>query len=118
VRCRSCGGDLPKTTAPEVACRYCQATNLLDAELTARAAELLQAEVTAYQARARSVAQSEAFRAPVSAFYRWAAGGAAVGLLVAGVAIAVFLATVGDKPPPAKRAPPPPTAPVKGKKTR
>jgi hypothetical protein len=118
VRCRSCGGDLPPAQTPEVKCGYCQATNLLDATLTARASELLQAEISAYQARARSVTQSDGFRAPVKAFYRWAAGGAAVGALVAGAAIAVLVVSMDDGPAPKKRAKPPAAAPVKSKKRR
>jgi hypothetical protein len=101
-----------------VVCGYCQATNLLDAALTTRAAELLEAEVQAYQARARSVAQSEAFRAPVKAFYRWAAAGAAIGLVIAGGAIAVLLAVAEPAPTPTKRAPAPPSAPAKPRKGR
>ena len=118
VRCRSCGGDLPPVQAPQVACGYCQATNLLDAALTARAAELLQAEVDAYQARARSVTQSEPFRAPVKAFYRWAAGGAVMGLLVGGAAVAILVASAGDEPAPKKRQRAPAATPVKGRKGR
>lgn len=116
TRCRSCGGDLPRVSAPEVVCGYCQAPNLLDADLATRAAELLEAEVAAYQQRARSVTQSEAFRAPVKAFYRWATAGAAIGLLVGGTMVAALVLSADEEPAPRKR--PPVTAPVKGKKGR
>lgn len=94
IRCRSCGGDLPKVNAPEIVCQYCGATNLLDGALSAHASELLQAEIAAYQARANHVYSTEAFREPTKAFYRWGAAGATVGVVMGLVAISVILAAL------------------------
>jgi hypothetical protein len=94
VRCRGCGGSLPAVNAPEVVCGYCGAPNLLDHDVTARAGELLQAEIAAYQARAQHVYSSSAFRAPANAFYRWGAAGAVIGLVVSFVAIKGITAAV------------------------
>ena len=95
LRCRSCGADLPSVTAPHVVCGYCSAHNLLDAQVTRRASELLHAEIAAYQARAHNVYSADAFRAPTKAFYRWGVvGGLAVALLV-GVALQLSLSLLG-----------------------
>ncbi|MBN1612778.1 MAG: hypothetical protein JW940_39515 [Polyangiaceae bacterium] len=95
IRCRSCGGDLPNVNAPEVVCRYCGAPNQLDKELTTRTGELLQAEISAYQARAAKVYSHDAFRAPTKAFYRWGAAGAVVALVVCVAAIQLVVAALG-----------------------
>jgi hypothetical protein len=95
IRCRSCGGDLPNVHAPEVVCRYCGAPNQLDQELTTRASELLQTEISAYQARATKVYSQDAFRAPTQAFYRWGAIGAVVAMLVAAAALPLITAALG-----------------------
>jgi len=94
LRCRSCGGDLPSVRAPHVVCGYCYAHNLLDAQVTQRASQLLHDEIAAYQARAHDVYSTDAFRAPTKAFYRWGVvGGLAVALLVA-VAVRLILAVL------------------------
>ncbi|HEY6728964.1 MAG TPA: hypothetical protein VI197_33370 [Polyangiaceae bacterium] len=86
LRCRSCGGDLPVVRASHVICGYCSAHNLLDSQVTQRAAQLLQQEIAAYQARAHGVYSADAFRAPTKAFYRWAIPGALIiGVIVASV---------------------------------
>jgi hypothetical protein len=95
IRCRSCGGDLPNVNAPEVVCRYCGAPNQLDEELTTRAGELLQAEISAYQARAAKVYSHDAFQAPTKAFYRWGAVGAVAALIVSSAAIPLITAALG-----------------------
>ena len=117
IRCRSCGGDLPNVNAratarlysdatsglpnvnaPEVVCRYCGASNLLDHELATRAGELLQAEISAYQARAAKIYSHEAFRAPTKAFYRWGAFGAIAMLIVSAAAIQLTASILGGVP--------------------
>jgi hypothetical protein len=91
ARCRSCGGDLPPTRGPQVTCAYCNATNMLDAALTTQAGALLAAEAQEYQRRVRAWATDPAvYLAPSRAFYRFAAVGAAVALLV-GIAIVLAI---------------------------
>lgn len=95
LRCRSCGADLPSVRAPHVVCSYCSAHNLLDAQVTRRASDLLHEEIAAYQARANNVYSTDAFRAPSKAFYRWGVvGGLAVTLLV-GFALQLILSVLG-----------------------
>src|SRR5688572_18388545 len=95
LRCRSCGADLPSVSAPHVVCGYCSAHNLLDAQVTRRASELLREEMAAYQARANGVYAADAFRAPNKAFYRWGVVSAlAIALLVA-VALRLILPVLG-----------------------
>lgn len=95
LRCRSCGGDLPSVKAPHVVCSYCSAHNLLDAQVTRRASELLHQEIAAYQARAHNVYSTDAFRAPTKAFYRWGVVGALVVALLVGGALRLVLFVFG-----------------------
>jgi hypothetical protein len=95
LRCRSCGGDLPSVRAPHVVCGYCAADNLLDAQVTQRASQLLQQEIAAYQARAHDVYSTEAFRTPTKAFYRWGVAGALVVVVLVVVALKLVLAVFG-----------------------
>lgn len=82
ARCRNCGGDLPLVRAPEVTCSFCQATNLLDASLTANAASLLAQEAQEYERRMRPWARDpNVYLAPSRAFYRYAGIGGAVALV-------------------------------------
>jgi hypothetical protein len=82
ARCRNCGGDLPLVRAPEVTCSFCQATNLLDASLTANAASLLAREAQEYERRMRPWARDpNVYLAPSRAFYRYAGIGGAVALV-------------------------------------
>ncbi len=91
ARCRNCGGMLPPVRAPQVACGYCGANNLLDATLTANAAALLQREEQGYQQRSKPWARdSTLFRAPARAFYLYGGVGAAVSLLVSGLGLFLF----------------------------
>lgn len=106
ARCRSCGGDLPSVNTPEANCRYCGATNLLDAELTRRASELLQAEIGAYQARANRVFSHDAFRTPMKAFYRWGGAGVVAGIALAWAAIGISVAVLDATTPAVNGAPP------------
>jgi hypothetical protein len=83
ARCRNCGGNLPLVRAPEVTCSFCNATNLLDASLTANAAALLAQEAQEYERRMRPWARDpNVYLAPSRAFYRYAAVGAGVALAV------------------------------------
>ena len=84
--------------APEVVCGYCGASNLLDRELTTRAGELLQAEISAYQARAAKIYSHEAFRAPTKAFYRWGAVGAVATLIVSASVLPLIASVLGGVP--------------------
>lgn len=95
LRCRSCGGDLPSVRAPHVVCGYCSAHNLLDHQVTARASQLLQEEIAAYQARAHDVYSTDAFRAPAKAFYRWGIVSAVVIAVLVGAALSLLLALLG-----------------------
>lgn len=85
VRCRNCGGDLPPVRAPQVMCQHCNATNLLDASVTANAAALLQQEAQAYQQHLKPWARGETvYQAPLRAFYLFGAIGAVIALLAFG----------------------------------
>jgi hypothetical protein len=91
ARCRNCGGNLPAVRAPQVMCRYCSASNLLDATLTANAAALLQQEAREYQNRLQPWARSAAlYQAPVRAFYLYGAVGALSGLLLSVLGLFLF----------------------------
>lgn len=68
ARCRSCGGELPRVTAPKIQCRYCAADNLLDDRASADASELLRREAAEYHARASGGATPD-FAQATRAFY-------------------------------------------------
>jgi hypothetical protein len=92
VRCRNCGGNLPAVRAPELICTFCGATNLLDAALTANAAELLAAERREYEQRLLPWARDpRVYLAPSRAFYRYGAVGGGAALALFGFALFVIL---------------------------
>ena len=93
ARCRNCGGDLPAVRAPEVTCNFCGASNFLDSALTDQAGELLAKEAEHYQRRVLPWASDPAvYLAPSRAFYRYAALGAGLSLLVALGIVTLLLA--------------------------
>jgi len=92
IRCRNCGGNLPALRAAELTCTYCGASNLLDAALTANAAELLAAERRQYEQRMLPWARDPSvYLAPSRAFYRYGAIGGGVALALIGCALFVIL---------------------------
>jgi len=92
VRCRNCGANLPALRAPELVCAHCGATNLLDAALTANAAELLAAERREYEQRLLPWARDPSvYLAPSRAFYRYGAVGGGVALALFGAALFLSL---------------------------
>lgn len=58
MRCRVCGGELPSgPSGAFVPCRYCNAQNLVTAEIATRREEDLKRELDAHRARAEGVAE-------------------------------------------------------------
>ncbi|MGC4093337.1 MAG: hypothetical protein QM756_36685 [Polyangiaceae bacterium] len=91
VRCRNCGGDLPRVHAPEVTCGYCGASNLLDQSVSANAAALLEREAQEYHQRMRPwTRDTHVFMAPTRAFYRYGMVGAVIGLVLASAGFSLF----------------------------
>ena len=92
ARCRTCGGELAITPAPSVTCSYCNASNLLGAELTTKRAELLEREANVYRERAQAFIKAigEPFKAPAQVFFASAAV-AAVSTLAIGALGSVAL---------------------------
>lgn len=88
ARCRSCGGDLPLARAEKVACRYCQAENLLDQKLTSNVSALLQREAELYHQQAQGKRPDpNAFDRPAQAFYVFGLAGAALSFGVLAVVL-------------------------------
>lgn len=52
LRCRHCGGDLPKAVGPFIPCNFCNAQNLVTPEIARNQASLLEKEIHLYQKRA------------------------------------------------------------------
>jgi hypothetical protein len=70
--------------APEVTCGYCGASNFLDSALSAQASALLAQEAAGYQQRILPWASDPSvYLAPSRAFYRYAALGVGLSLLLA-----------------------------------
>lgn len=92
VRCRNCGAHLPALRTAELICAHCGATNLLDAALTANAAELLAAERREYEQRLLPWARDPSvYLAPSRAFYRYGALGGGAALALFATALFVIL---------------------------
>jgi hypothetical protein len=90
ARCRCCGADLPPVRAPQVACRFCAATNFLDEALVTRTSDLLQAEAAEHHQRVSGWSRDPSvYNAPSRAFYWY--GGVVALLTTVVVALAVVL---------------------------
>jgi hypothetical protein len=85
ARCRACGGDLPAPGGRDVfvACRFCATSNLLTADLAARAGRLDE-EIALFQARAQGLqAHASGIGASMTRTFRIVLAIGVVGLAVA-----------------------------------